>query len=100
MASLNGKEILGNLKKKGFTAAAHKSNDHNYLEFFEGDKLITHTKLSHGSKKDIGPSLVGQMARQCKMTKQEFIDFASCKISKDEYRQILANQDLIDFESE
>lgn len=89
MSSLGGKEILKNLKKKGFSDAKHKSKDHKYLEFYYNNKLVAHTKVSHGSKKDIGPHLIAQMAMQCKISKSEFIDFASCKIVLEDYVKLL-----------
>lgn len=95
MSSLNGKTVLTNLQKKGFDDAQHKSADHKYLEFFYDNKLVCHTKLSHGSKKDLGPSLVSQMAKQCKLDKKQFVDFASCKIDQDGYENILDQKGLI-----
>lgn len=89
MGVLDGKEVLGNLKKKGFTSAKHKSVNHKYLEFYHNGQLITHTKVSHGGKKDISDVLIKQMAYQCKIEKKNFVDFAKCKITKDGYINLL-----------
>lgn len=95
MGVLDGKVVFSNLKKKGFTHAKYKSVDHKYLEFIHNGVLITHTKVSHGGKKDIDDSLIKQMAHQCKLDKKNFVDFATCKINKEGYVKLLKEADVI-----
>ena len=80
------KKTYKNLKKKGFNDAP---GDHLFLEFYYNGKFILHTKISHGSHKDIGTPLIKLMANQCKLTKVQFEDFASCTLSEKEYIKIL-----------
>jgi predicted RNA binding protein YcfA (HicA-like mRNA interferase family) len=92
---LDNQTVLKNLKKKGFKNAKHKSVDHKYLEFYYNNKLITHTKISHG-KEDLRDALIKQMAMQCKLEKSDFVDFAKCTISEDQYVSILKKNNIIE----
>lgn len=48
------------------------------------------TKTSFGSKyKTLGPPLVSQMARQCKLTKPQFQELVECTLSHEKYEEIL-----------
>ncbi|HNW97989.1 MAG TPA: hypothetical protein PKK00_06225 [Bacteroidales bacterium] len=93
MSSLDTKKTLQNLLQKGFV---ENSGDHKFLEFWHNDKLVLHTKISRGSSKDIGISLVSQMAHQCKLSNNQFIQFAKCSINKEEYIKILSKNGLLD----
>ena len=95
MAVIDSKKTYKNLKKKGFIDSINHSNDHKYLELYHEDKLILYTKVSHGSKKDIGNPLIKQMAIQCKLEKNELIDLANCPLTKEGYFVILENKGLI-----
>ncbi len=86
MAVLDSKITYKNLKKKGFVDAP---GDHKFLEFYHNNKLILHTKISHGSKKDIDDYLIKQMSVQCQLDKNQFIDLAKCPLSKEQYLKIL-----------
>ena len=96
MGSINKKKTIKNLKSKGYTDAPNKSNDHIYLEFLYEGKLICHTKISHGSSKDISGYLIGAMARQCLLKKSQFIDLAKCPMSKERYINVLKENGDID----
>ena len=95
MAVIDSKKTYKNLKKKGFVDSIKHSNDHKYLELYHQDKLILYTKVSHGSKKDIGNPLIKQMAIQCKLGKSELIDLANCPLTKEDYFEILENKGII-----
>jgi hypothetical protein len=91
MAVLDPKETHRNLLKKGFVNAP---GDHKRLEYYYNDKLILHTKISHGTK-EIGDYLIKQMYVQCQLSKGEFIDLAKCPLSKEEYFNILKDKGII-----
>lgn len=93
---LNKKKTLSNLKKKGFTDSVNRSGDHLYLDFFHEGKLILHTKVSHGSNKDIDDYLIKQMSVQCKLTKLQFKEFAECTLSAEQYVEILIESEDIE----
>ncbi len=96
MAVLDSSRTYRNLKKKGFVDSTVKSVDHKYLEFYYNGQLITHTKVSHGSKKDLNDYLIKQMSFQCKLTKQQFMDLAKCPLSEEEYITILIDKGFIE----
>lgn len=93
---LKNKKVYKNLKKKGFVDSVNHSNDHKYLELFYKGKLVVYTKLSHGSKKDLGIHLIKQMSSQCKLSKDDFADLVNCPLSKEDYIIKLKNQNIID----
>lgn len=92
MASLKGKTTNQNLLKKGFI----KSNgDHHYFEFWHNGIFITRTKTSHNDQ-DIYDSLIGSMAKQCKVSNGFFKDFAKCKKSREDYiKELKANHIIL-----
>ena len=95
MAVLDAKKTYKNLKSKGFEDAENKSDDHKYLNFFYNEKLILHTKISHGAK-DLNDFLIKQMSSQCKLSKEQFKDLANCPLSESEYLQILKENEIIE----
>ena len=91
MPVLDAKKTYQNLLSKGFKAAA---GDHKYLEYFFNDKVIFHTKISHGEK-DLQDFHIGMMKRQCKLEKSEFLDLANCPLSAESYFEILKKNGII-----
>lgn len=94
MAVLDAKKTYKNLRKKGFLDSPSKSIDHKYLEFYHNGKLILYTKISHGEK-DLDDYLIKQMALQCKLGKQDFLNLANCPLSETDYLGILAEKEYI-----
>lgn len=93
MAAISTKETVKNLRKKGFVEVA---GDHRYLELVHKGRVILHTKVSHGSKKDIDDYLIKQMSYQCKLDKKQFLDLARCPLSKEAYLDLLKQQGLLE----
>ena len=92
---LKQSEIEAALKQKGFR---RRAGHHKFFIYFtkEGRKTSIFTKTSHGSKhKDVNSGLVSNMAKQCKLTKQEFEDLVRCPLSRDQYERTLENQNAI-----
>ena len=85
MATLDAKKAYKNFCKKGFKESPNNSPDHKYIEFWhEGKVTSIRTKFSHG-KKEIDKSLIGIMSRQIRLQRADFINFAQCRISEEEY---------------
>ncbi|GAB3644302.1 type II toxin-antitoxin system HicA family toxin [Spirosoma arcticum] len=97
MPTLDAKQTYKNLKKKGFEDSSSRSDDHKYLEFRHNGKVVLYTKISHGEK-ELGDSLIGQMKRQCKLEKSDFMDLANCPLSLEDYTAKLKEQGLFDIE--
>jgi hypothetical protein len=91
MPVLDAKKTHQNLLSKGFKVA---KGDHKYLEYYFNEKVIFHTKISHGEK-DLQDFHIGMMKRQCKLEKSEFLDLANCPLSAEGYFEILKKNGVI-----
>lgn len=77
------------LKKKGFEQT---EGNHHFFVYVttEGRKTAIRTKTSHTPKmKEIPDNLLSQMAKQCNLSKQEFLDLIDCPLTRDKYENIL-----------
>lgn len=84
------------LTAKGFE---QKEGDHHFFIYrtLAGKKTTAKTKTSHTPKmKEIPDNLLGQMAKQCKLTKRDFLDLIDCPLSREQYESKLREQGLID----
>ena len=88
----NRKAIEESLEKKGFSR--RESHHHIFVYFtLDGRKTRAWTKTSHSPKmRDIADNLLGQMARQCLVTKPQFLNLVDCPMSRKEYDQHPADQ--------
>lgn len=82
------REIEAGLLNKGFK---RRENDHSYFvyESLEGKKARAFTKTSHGRGIDISDNLLAQMARQCGLTKQQFMKLVECPLLRQQYEELL-----------
>ncbi|MCY4212178.1 MAG: hypothetical protein OXF68_00940 [Gammaproteobacteria bacterium] len=81
------RDIAKGLKGKGFDE--DKGRDHIYYTYrtLGGAKTTASTKISHGSSRDIDISLLGLMARQCKLPISSFRRLVDCTLSREDYEQ-------------
>lgn len=86
------KKVKAALLKKGFK---EYENDHSYFVYYTlaGKKTIVKTKVSH-SGKDIPKVIIGYMAKQCKMSVQEFHQLVDCTLTQHAYEACLESQHL------
>ena len=89
MTARNHTQVLQSLLKKGFEKISKK--DHIVLRFRTAskDKDGIKTKLSH-NKQDLNDHLINQMAKQCGVNKQQFLDLVDCPLSQEEYEKIIS----------
>jgi predicted RNA binding protein YcfA (HicA-like mRNA interferase family) len=88
----NRKDVEAALEAKGFVRA---EGDHHYFVYHtrDGMKTRARTKTSHSPKvRDIADNLLGPMARQCLLTKPEFLRLVDCPMDRDEYERRLRAQ--------
>jgi len=88
-------DIERSLKKKGFLT--HDTH-HKYLIYIsaDGSRTRVRTKLSHGAlPKSISDELINTMAKQCRLTKNEFIDLVKCPLDQEKYEAILRDQNIL-----
>ncbi|MEI7866941.1 MAG: hypothetical protein WCI11_03545 [Candidatus Methylumidiphilus sp.] len=79
------------LIQKGFE---RKEGDHHLFVYMtsQGKKSSVRTKTSHTPKmKEINDGLLTQMARQCRLNKQEFLNLVDCPLSREKYETLLLN---------
>ena len=91
---LKRSEIHSGLKNKGFEL---NDGDHNFFYFIEkGKKTSVFTKTSKGTNyKTISDDLIGKMARQIRLTNQQFHVLIKCPLTREEYRSILLEKKVI-----
>ena len=84
------REVESSLSKKGFEK---KNKDHRYYYLYvDGFDVGRHTKISHGSKKELTDFHIKNMARQIGINKYELIDVIKCPIDKDELVNLLRDK--------
>ncbi len=77
------KGLLG----KGFQ---RREGDHHYFTYYNlaGQKTAIFTKTSHTPKmREIPDNLLGQMARQCRLNKNDFLNLVDCPLSRESYEK-------------
>lgn len=75
------------LRKKGFEQV---EGDHHYFAYvnLEGKRTNIRTKTSHTPKmKDIADNLLSQMAKQCSLSKRDFLDLVDCPLSRETFEE-------------
>jgi hypothetical protein len=79
------RQVLSSLKTKGFF---ENREGHHVILIYETKGGLTsevRTRVSHQSGGgDIGDSLLGQMARQVRLSRRDFEQLIDCPLSRDE----------------
>jgi hypothetical protein len=83
------REVEKSLADKGFRS---RDGDHNYFFYWSkaGKKTAVFTKTSHGGR-EIDESLLGKMARQCKLSRADFDRLIDCPLSREAYEDKLVS---------
>ena len=89
-------KIESSLQSKGFQK---EKKDHRVFIYYtiNGERTLVKTKTSHGNRKykSIGNTLLGKMAKQCKLNFGQFIDLIDCPLNRNEYEDLLRNNDVL-----
>lgn len=96
MTQLNQRKTVSNICSKGFVEK--KGGSHrafNYMTL-EGKRSSITTHVSRSPQhKVLTDALIAAMAKQCRINKNEFVEFAECSIDQYAYESILrANHQL------
>ncbi len=86
------RQVEAGLKNKGFQESM---KHHRYFIYYDcrGKKTRVKTHTSHSPKhKNLGDELLAQMAKQCALTKAQFLDLVDCPLGRKEYEEILAKR--------
>jgi predicted RNA binding protein YcfA (HicA-like mRNA interferase family) len=91
------RDVEAALLAKGFSAR-QKGGDHHFFVYVSQEGTVTtiRTKTSHSPKmRDIPDNMLGQMAKQCRLSKQQFIELIECPLDRDRFEEILDQQNLL-----
>ena len=82
------RDVESGLEGKGFQK---QGGDHHYFVYWsvDGKKSMAKTKTSHGSGRDISDDLLSKMARQCGVTKPNFLKLIDCPLLRPDYENLL-----------
>jgi len=84
------RDIVQNLSRKGFQETESAHHTHLIYHTADGKKSAVRTRVSRGSSyKSLGNDLLGKMAKQCKLTKGDFLDLVDCPLSRDDFEKRL-----------
>ena len=89
----NKNKVIKALHKKGFV---QRNNKDIYFEYVFRGKVVLSTKVSHGPDKTLSKSLIGQMYRQCHLTRGEFEDLVNCPLGQHQYENLLKQRGILD----
>lgn len=97
MSSTRSRSVIqDSFAKKGFQEKLG-GNHQRFIYFsLQGKKTAVHTKLSRGTKyKTLSDPLIAQMAKQCKLTKGDFLELVDCPLSREDYEKKLKTRGAI-----
>jgi hypothetical protein len=82
-------DVEAALRRKGFRQV---DSHHRYFVYHtrSGLKSRIRTKTSHGGR-DLDDWLLGQMAKQCGVTRNEFLDLVDCPLDQKTYETKVAD---------
>ena len=84
------KFVSSALERKGFIR--DESRNHIFFIFYHnGKKTSIYTKTSHNNQ-EINDSLLSLMAKQVRLSKNDFCKMVDCHISKEEYTEKLLSR--------
>jgi hypothetical protein len=83
------------LTNKGFRKKP--KGDHAFFVYYSAaeKKSAVFTKISHGER-EITDSLLGKMAKQCRLSRADFDQLIECPLTREAYEKILATQKLVE----
>lgn len=63
---------------------------------FDNRRTEIRTRVSHGRDRDISDDLLSKMAKQCKLSRQDFNQLVDCPMDREEYEKRLRTAGLLD----
>jgi hypothetical protein len=86
--------IEAGLLAKGFE---QREGDHHYFIYWsmDGRRSLAKTKTSHGASRELSDELLGKMAKQCGVTKKQFLDLIDCSLNRVDYETILREKRML-----
>jgi hypothetical protein len=93
MVSLKGQKAHRSFLKKGFKDERDKKHIFYYF-YFNGKKSTIYTKMSHNPG-DLNDYLIGRMADQLKLEKNDFVELVKCPLLEENLIEIYKQKSLI-----
>lgn len=81
MPSLPSDKVRSALLRKLQCEEESDHADVRYVVYDAGGRALCYTLLSHGAKHDLGGPRVSSMARQLRLSTQEFVELVRCSLS-------------------
>lgn len=79
------RDVRVGLTTKGFSVEESRKHIHFIYEDLSGRTTTARTMLSHGAgSEDVSDNLLGQMAKQVRLRKAEFLKLIDCPMSREE----------------
>ena len=91
----NSREIDRALRAKGFAVREQKRHRRYFFYFGDGSKSGISTSMSRTSKRSVGQGLAAFMAKDCRLTNQEFERLIDCPLSQAQYENLLRERGQI-----
>ncbi|WP_148208140.1 type II toxin-antitoxin system HicA family toxin [Methanosphaerula palustris] len=92
MGTRKNYNIANSLLKKGFK---EKNTSHTHLIFFiDGKKTSIFTFISHG-KKEISDELMHKMAKQLKLSHEQFCELVDCSMNGETLREFYLDEGIV-----
>lgn len=88
------RDVKESLKRKGFR---QREGDHFYFVYHrisDEKKTAVFTKASHGAV-EIDAFLIGQMAKQCRLGRPEFLELLDCPLDRAGYERRLRDKGVV-----
>jgi hypothetical protein len=85
---VSSRKVYNALLKKRLVIPTGQSDSHKYLVYDIGEYRMAMTMISHGPDHDLSASRIKDMARQCGLSRDQFLAFVNCTLSAEEYHQI------------
>ena len=88
MATRKQRDVESALRRKGFI---EKQGDHSFFTYHraaDGKKTSVFTQTSHGES-ELGDVLLEKMAKQCALSKDDFLRLVDCPLERNEYEALL-----------
>lgn len=83
MPSFDSDKVDKCLRRK-MKAEVKASGDNIYTIYNDAGEVVAKTAISKGSKDDLGPKRISQMAGQLHLKTQEFVELINCTLSRDD----------------
>lgn len=93
--AIDKRKVESGLRAKGFR---NSDKDHRYFTYWslDGKKTQNKTKTSHSPKeKSLDRARIGQMAKQCGLTTEDFIKLIECPMNQSTYEHLLRGEGLV-----